>query len=67
MKQSLHESAVANFDYRIDPFRIANIQAPLLLHYAENDPNIAQGWSAYEEAANLAWERTIDWFNQYLT
>lgn len=29
---------------------VARIEAPLLLHYAENDPNINQGWPAYEAA-----------------
>lgn len=78
---------------------VPNIQAPLLLHFAENDANVNAGWPAYEaaleehgkvyeahvypgtnhgfhndstprydeEAAELAWERTIDWFNRHLT
>ncbi|WP_421684104.1 dienelactone hydrolase family protein [Stutzerimonas urumqiensis] len=78
---------------------VPKIQAPLLLHYAENDPRINEGWPAYEEALNaagktyeayfypgtthgfhndstprydeqaarLAWQRTIDWFNRYLS
>ncbi len=29
---------------------VANIQAPLLLHYAENDTRINEGWAAYENA-----------------
>jgi carboxymethylenebutenolidase len=77
---------------------VPRIQAPLLLHYAELDTRINEGWPAYEAAlkaagktyeahiypgvnhgfhndstprydeaaANLAWQRTIDWFNRYL-
>lgn len=77
---------------------VANIKAPLLLHYAELDTRINEGWPAYEEAlkkagktyeayiypgvnhgfhndstprydkaaADLAWRRTIAWFNKYL-
>ena len=33
--------------------RAANIQAPLLIHYAGNDPRINAGWPAYEEALNV--------------
>ena len=29
---------------------VDRIKAPLLLHYAENDPNINAGWPAYEAA-----------------
>lgn len=29
---------------------VSRIQAPLLLHYAENDPNVNKGWPAYEAA-----------------
>jgi len=75
------------------------IQAPLLLHYAENDARVNAGWPAYAEAlvehaktfeahiypdaghgfhnnttprydaeaAALAWGRTLDWFETYLT
>lgn len=74
------------------------IQTPLLLHYAENDKRINDGWPAYEAAlkehgkaytahiypgvnhgfhndstprydeaaAELAWGRTIDFFNTHL-
>lgn len=77
---------------------VAKIKAPLLLHYAELDTRITQGWPAYEEAlkkdhksyqaytyaganhgfhndttprydkaaAELAWQRTIDFFKQKL-
>jgi carboxymethylenebutenolidase len=76
----------------------AKIKAPLLIHYAENDPRIDAGWPAYEaalkaarvrytaytypgtqhgfnndttprydeKAATLAWQRTIDFFNEHL-
>lgn len=77
---------------------VPKIQAPLLLHYAELDKGINEGWPAYEkalkdngkiyeayiypgvnhgfhndttprydkDAAELAWSRTIEWFNRYL-
>jgi carboxymethylenebutenolidase len=77
---------------------VPKIAAPLLLHYAELDERINEGWPAYEEAlkaagktyeghiypgvnhgfhndstprydqaaADLSWQRTIDWFNTYL-
>lgn len=77
---------------------VARINAPLLLHYAERDERINEGWPAYEAAlkannkvyqgwvypgtnhgfhndstprydkaaADLAWERTLAWFTQYL-
>ncbi|GGD22808.1 dienelactone hydrolase [Franconibacter daqui] len=77
---------------------VAKINAPLLLHYAELDTRINEGWPAYEAAlkkagktyeayiypgvnhgfhndstprydkaaAELAWNRTIAWFHQYL-
>ena len=77
---------------------VPKIEAPLLLHYAELDERINEGWPAYEEAlkaagktyeghiypgvnhgfhndstprydqaaADLSWQRTIDWFNKYL-
>ncbi|TCW13632.1 carboxymethylenebutenolidase [Raoultella sp. BIGb0138] len=78
---------------------VAKIHAPLLLHYAELDKPITDGWPAYEEAlkaqhkvyqayvypqvnhgfhndstprydraaAELAWQRTLAWFAQYLS
>lgn len=78
---------------------VANINAPLLLHYAGLDKRINKGWPDFEaalksadknftayiyddvnhgfhndttprynvEAAELAWNRTIDFFNQYLS
>ena len=77
---------------------VPRIQAPLLLHYAELDERINEGWPAYEAAliendkdftahfypganhgfhndstprfdeaaAELAWTRTIDFFNTHL-
>jgi carboxymethylenebutenolidase len=77
---------------------VANIKAPLLLHYAELDTRINEGWPAYENAlkeykkeytahlypntnhgfhndttprydkiaAELAWNRTVEFFNMKL-
>jgi carboxymethylenebutenolidase len=77
---------------------VPNINAPLLLHFAELDTSVNKGWPAYEgalkannkeynayvypnanhgfhndstprydkQAAELAWERTIDFFNKKL-
>jgi carboxymethylenebutenolidase len=77
---------------------VPKIKAPLLLHYAELDKNINEGWPAYEAAlqannkvykawiypgvnhgfhndstprydeaaAELAWTRTLEWFDKYL-
>lgn len=78
---------------------VPKIKAPLLLHYAELDTRINEGWPAYEKAlkenkkeytayiypkvnhgfnndttprydkaaADLAWQRTIDFFKEKLT
>ncbi|HVS96386.1 MAG TPA: dienelactone hydrolase family protein [Puia sp.] len=78
--------------------QVAQIHAPLLIHYAGLDTRINEGWPAYEAAlkqnnkeyqvyiypnvnhgfhndttprydkaaAELAWQRTIDFFNKYL-
>ncbi|MBG7611253.1 dienelactone hydrolase family protein [Polaribacter sp. BAL334] len=75
-----------------------NIKSPLLLHYADLDKRVNEGWPAYEKvlkennvayeahfypnvnhgfhnnttprfdkaAADLSWERTIEFFNTYL-
>jgi carboxymethylenebutenolidase len=77
---------------------VPRIKAPVLLHYAELDTRINEGWPAYEAAlkaagvtyeahiypgvnhgfhndttprydeaaAELAWQRTLDWFARYL-
>ncbi|WP_368540933.1 YghX family hydrolase [Enterobacter soli] len=77
---------------------VPKIKAPLLLHYAELDKNINEGWPTYEAAlklnnkvyeayiypgvnhgfhndstprydepaAELAWKRTLSWFEKYL-
>jgi len=77
---------------------VSKIQAPLLLHYAELDTRVNEGWPAYEkalqehnkeyvaymypnanhgfhndttprydkQAAELAWKRTVDFFNEKL-
>lgn len=77
---------------------VEKIKAPILLHYAELDKNINEGWPAYEAAlkagnkvyeayiypgvnhgfhndstprydeaaAELAWKRTLAWFEKYL-
>ncbi len=81
------------------PEDVPNINAPLLLHYAELDTRVNEGWPAYEAAlkqhskpytahmyananhgfhndttprydkaaAELAWQRTIDFFRKNLT
>lgn len=78
---------------------VPKINAPVLLHYAQLDTRINEGWPAYEQAlkannkvykayiypgvnhgfhndstprydqpaAELAWQRTLDWFKLYLT
>lgn len=77
---------------------VPKINAPLLIHYAEDDARINAGWPAYEEAlkannkrytmhmypgtqhgfhndttpryneaaARLAWDRTVEFFNEHL-
>lgn len=77
---------------------VPKINAPVLLHYAQLDARINEGWPAYEQAlkannkiyqayiypgvnhgfhndstprydqaaAELAWQRTLDWFKKYL-
>lgn len=77
---------------------VPRIKAPVLLHYAELDTRVNEGWPAYEQAlkaagttytahiypgvnhgfhndstprydaaaAELAWQRTIDWFRTHL-
>ncbi|MEE3662398.1 YghX family hydrolase [Brenneria sp. g21c3] len=92
-------AAVPFYGRQANPQDVAKIKAPLLLHYAELDTRINEGWPAYEEAlkaegkiyeahiypgvnhgfhndstprydkaaADLAWDRTLAWFNRYLT
>lgn len=92
-------AAVPFYGRQASPDDVPRIKAPLLIHFAENDPNVNQTWPAYEaalqaadttyeahfypgtnhgfhndstprydeEAAKLAWERTIAWFRRYLT
>lgn len=80
------------------PEDVSKIKAPLLLHYAELDTRVNEGWPAYENAlkenkkdykafmypntnhgfhndttprydkaaAELAWKRTVDFFNEKL-
>lgn len=43
-------AAVPFYGRQASPEDVPKIRAPLLLHYAENDPGIAQGWPAYEAA-----------------
>ncbi|GHA99239.1 YghX family hydrolase [Modicisalibacter luteus] len=91
-------AAVPFYGRQPDPQDVARIQAPLLIHYAELDTRINEGWPAYEaalkahdkiyeayiyegvnhgfhndstprydeQAAELAWTRTVEWFRRYL-
>ncbi|GGW52675.1 YghX family hydrolase [Alishewanella tabrizica] len=90
--------AVPFYGRQADPAAVAPINAPLLYHFAETDPNVNATWPAFEAAlkaanktyeahfypgtshgfhndstprydeaaAKLAWQRTLDWFGQYL-
>lgn len=90
--------AVPFYGRQVPASDVPKINAPLLLHYAELDTRINEGWPAYEAAlkvnkkiyqayiypgvnhgfhndstprydkaaANLAWERTLAWFDKYL-
>lgn len=42
--------AVPFYGRQVPAERVAAIQAPLLLHFAENDTNVNAGWPAYEAA-----------------
>lgn len=87
-------AAVPFYGGQPSPEEVFSIKAPLLIHYAELDQRVNEGWPAYEEAlkqhqinyqmymypgvnhgfhnnttprydekaAQLAWERTIDFF-----
>ncbi len=91
-------AAVPFYGMQPRPEDVPGIQAPLLLHYAENDPRVNAGWPAYEAAlkaagktyeahvypgvnhgfhndttprydqaaAELAWRRSIAWFQRHL-
>ncbi|MCT7378144.1 YghX family hydrolase [Chelativorans salis] len=91
-------AAVPFYGRQPRPEDVPHIQAPLLIHYAELDTRINEGWPEYEaalkehgktyeayiypgvnhgfhndstprydeEAAELAWQRTVDWFTRYL-
>src|SRR5690606_3009936 len=43
-------AAVPFYGRQADAADVARIQAPLLLHYAENDARVNEGWPAYEAA-----------------
>jgi carboxymethylenebutenolidase len=90
--------AVPFYGRQPDPADVAKIKAPLLLHYAEADARVNEGWPAYEAAlkaagvpyeafiypgvnhgfhndstprydqaaAELAWDRTITFFQRSL-
>ncbi|MFV0303009.1 MAG: YghX family hydrolase [Paracoccus sp. (in: a-proteobacteria)] len=91
-------AAVPFYGRQPRPEDVARIKAPVLLHYAELDERINEGWPAYQQAldaagtayeayiypgvnhgfhndstprydeaaANLAWDRTLAWFDKYL-
>lgn len=91
-------AAVPFYGRQPRPEDVARIEAPLLIHYAELDTRVNEGWPAYEAAlkaagktyeahiypgvnhgfhndstprydeaaAELAWERTIEWFRRHL-
>lgn len=91
-------AAVPFYGRQPRPEDVPRIQAPLLIHYAELDTRINEGWPEYEaalkehdktyeayiypgvnhgfhndstprydeEAAELSWQRTIDWFKRHL-
>ena len=92
------KAAVPFYGGQPDAEDVPKIQAPLLLHFAELDKRVNEGWPAYEEAlkkhkkqytafmypaanhgfhndttprydeeaAKLAWTRTIDFFKKNL-
>ena len=91
-------AAVPFYGRQPDAESVAQINAPLLIHYAGLDTRVNEGWPAYEEAlkknnkeytahiypdvnhgfhndstprydkdaAELAWQRTIDFFKEKL-
>lgn len=92
-------AAVPFYGRQPKPEDAARVQAPLLLHFAETDPNVNATWPAYEAAlksagktyeahvypgtnhgfhndttprydeaaARLAWDRTLAWFERFLS
>jgi carboxymethylenebutenolidase len=93
------KAAVPFYGRQPDAADVPRIEAPILLHFAELDTRINEGWPPFEEAlkangktyeahiypgvnhgfhndstprydaeaAELAWNRTLDWFRRYLT
>jgi len=91
-------AAVPFYGRQAEPGEVSAIRAPLLIHFAENDPRVNEGWPAYEEAlkehgvvyeahfypgtnhgfhndttprydeeaARLAWSRTVEFFETHL-
>ncbi|RAU18833.1 dienelactone hydrolase family protein [Nitrincola tibetensis] len=47
-------AAVPYYGRQANPDDVTRIQAPLLFHFAETDPNINATWPAYEEALKAA-------------
>src|SRR5690606_7214760 len=47
-------AAVPFYGRQADPADVARIKAPLLLHFAETDPNVNGTWPAYEQALKAA-------------
>ncbi len=47
-------AAVPFYGNQPPPEEAGKIKAPLLIHYAENDPRINAGWPAYEAALKAA-------------
>ena len=47
-------AAVPFYGRQADPASVSRINAPLLIHYAEHDARINEGWPAYEQALKKA-------------
>ena len=47
-------AAVPFYGRQADPADAPRIRAPLLLHYAEEDPRVNEGWLAYQQALDKA-------------
>ncbi|TGN67102.1 dienelactone hydrolase family protein [Paracoccus liaowanqingii] len=47
-------AAVPFYGRQADPADAPRIRAPLLLHYAEEDPRVNEGWPAYQQALDAA-------------